>query len=91
VHLYHRYHEEGRGSMGHVWRTTGFAAIVATISNAAGYGALLVAHHEGLRSVALLAVMGVGCTFMGTTVFFPMLVEVLERLRRPAPQPVKQG
>lgn len=91
VHLYHRYHEEGRGSMGHVWRTTGFAAIVATVSNAAGYGALLVAHHEGLRSVALLAVMGVFCTFMGTTVFFPMLVEVRERLRGPAPEPAKQG
>ena len=81
VHLYHRYKEEGPGSMGHVWRTTGFAAIVATISNAAGYGALLVAHHEGLRSVAVLALLGVGCTFMGTTLFFPAMMELIERLR----------
>jgi predicted RND superfamily exporter protein len=81
VHLYHRYKEEGPGSMGHVVRTTGLAAVVATVSNAAGYGALLVAHHEGLRSIALLAILGVSCTFLGTTVFFPAMLELIERWR----------
>lgn len=79
VHLYHRYEEEGPGSLGHVVRHTGFAAIVATISNAAGYGALLIASHKGLQSIGELAVMGVICTFMGTTVFFPAALALLER------------
>jgi predicted RND superfamily exporter protein len=63
-------------------RHTGFAAVVATLSNAAGYGAMLVAHHEGLRSVGVMAVLGVSCTFLGTTIFFPALLAMVERWRR---------
>jgi len=79
VHLFHRYEEEGPGSLGKVVRHTGFAAVVATLSNAAGYGALLVANHQGLRSIGQIALLGVVCTFMGTTVFFPALLALLER------------
>jgi uncharacterized protein len=81
VHLFHRYQEEGPGSMAHIMRHTGVTAIVATCSNAAGYGALLVAHHAGLRSVGWLAVIGVACTFVGTTILFPALVELREKKR----------
>lgn len=87
VHLFHRYKEEGRGSLAHVVRHTGFAAVVATLSNAAGYGAMLVAHHVGLRSIAWLALLGVTSTFIGTTIFFPTLLAALERWRRPADAP----
>jgi predicted RND superfamily exporter protein len=80
VHLYHRYEEEGPGSLGFVLRQTGFAAVIATLTNGAGYGALLVAHHEGLRSIGQLAVLGVICTSIGTTVLFPALLALLERM-----------
>lgn len=79
VHLFHRYEEEGPGSLGHVVRHTGLAAVVATLSNAAGYGALLVASHQGLRSIGQIALLGVVCTFLGTTVFFPALLALIER------------
>ena len=79
VHLYHRYEEEGPGSLGKVVRNTGLAAVVATLSNAAGYGALLVASHQGLRSIGQIALLGVVCTFLGTTVFFPALLALIER------------
>lgn len=79
IHLYHRYEEEGPGSLGKVVRHTGLAAVVATLSNAAGYGALLVANHQGLRSIGQIALLGVVCTFLGTTVFFPALLALLER------------
>lgn len=81
VHLFHRYREEGPGSLGHVVRTTGLAALVATFSNAAGYGALVVANHGGLRSIGWLAIAGVACTFVGTTILFPALLTLLERRR----------
>lgn len=81
MHLYHRYHEEGPGRLGHVVKTTGFAAVVATLSNAAGYGALLIAKHEGLRSIGVLALIGVGCSFLGTTVLFPVVLATFERWR----------
>jgi predicted RND superfamily exporter protein len=79
VHLYHRYEEEGPGSLGHVVRHTGLAAVVATLSNAAGYGALLISHHDGLKSIGQIALLGVMCTFLGTTVFFPAMLALLER------------
>jgi uncharacterized protein len=79
VHLFHRYEEEGPGSLGHVVRHTGLAAVVATLSNAAGYGALLISHHAGLRSIGQIALLGVMCTFLGTTVFFPAMLALLER------------
>jgi hypothetical protein len=79
VHLYHRYEEEGPGSLGHVVRHTGLAAVVATLSNAAGYGALLISHHEGLKSIGQIALLGVMCTFLGTTVFFPAMLALMER------------
>ena len=79
VHLFHRYEEEGPGSLGHVVRHTGLAAVVATLSNAAGYGALLVANHAGLKSIGQIALLGVMCTFLGTTVFFPALLALRER------------
>jgi hypothetical protein len=82
VHLFHRYEEEGPGSLGKVVRSTGFAAVVATLSNAAGYGALLVANHQGLRSIGQIALLGVVCTFLGTTVFFPAMLALLERVQR---------
>jgi hypothetical protein len=81
VHLWHRYEEEGPGSLGRVLRHTGLAAVVATIANAAGYASLLIAHHAGLRSIGYLAAFGVFCTFMGTTVFFPAMMALIERAR----------
>ncbi len=80
VHVFHRYQEDGPGSMSRIMRSTGITAVVATCSNAAGYASMLIARHAGLRSVGLLAVVGVVCTFLGTTILFPSLIELRERL-----------
>nr|WP_217442037.1 MMPL family transporter [Myxococcus sp. CA039A] len=91
IHLYHRYEEEGPGSLGKVVRHTGLAAVVATLSNAAGYGALLVANHQGLRSIGQIALLGVVCTFLGTTVFFPALLALLERWKERQGSVAREG
>lgn len=80
VHVFHRYKEDGVGSMPIIMRHTGLTAVVATCSNAAGYASMLIARHAGLRSVGFLAVVGVVCTFLGTTVLFPALIELRERV-----------
>jgi uncharacterized protein len=81
VHLFHRYREEGPGALGYAVRTTSLAALAATLSNAAGFATLLLAGHTGFRSIGALAVAGVACTFVGTTVLFPGLLLLLERQR----------
>jgi uncharacterized protein len=60
-------------------KETGYASVLATLSNAAGYVSMLSARHEGLRSVGVLAAVGVACTFVGTTIVFPLLLSVRER------------
>ncbi len=80
VHVFHRYKEDGVGSMPLIMRHTGVTAVVATASNAAGYASMLIARHAGLRSVGFLAIVGVFCTFLGTTVLFPALIELRERI-----------
>ncbi|MDP3156049.1 MAG: MMPL family transporter [Archangium sp.] len=80
VHVFHRYKEDGIGSMPRIMKHTGLTAVVATCSNAAGYASMLIARHAGLRSVGLLAVVGVVCTFLGTTILFPALLELRERI-----------
>ncbi|MFN0064595.1 MAG: efflux RND transporter permease subunit [Myxococcaceae bacterium] len=79
VHLYHRYQEEGVGSLPFILKRTGFAALVATLTNASGYATLLLAHHTGLRSISYVALLGVATTFFGTTFVFPAVLGLLER------------
>ncbi len=81
MHLFHRYMEEGPGSMPMVLRRTGVASLVSSATNAAGFASLLVARHGGLRSVAWLSVIGIGATLFSTTVFFPLALETVEKLR----------
>ncbi len=80
VHVFHRYKEDGIGSLPRIMKHTGLTAIVATCSNAAGYASMLIARHAGLRSVGFLAIVGVVCTFLGTTILFPALIELRERV-----------
>ncbi len=88
VHLFHRYKEDGPGSMWRIMRHTGVTAVVATCSNAAGYASMLIARHGGIRSIGLLAIVGVVCTFIGTTILFPALIELKERVKgQKAPAP----
>jgi hypothetical protein len=86
MHLFHRYVEEGPGSMPFVLRRTGVAAVVSSATNAAGFASLLVARHGGLRSVAVLSVIGIVATLFSTTVFFPLALETIEKLRPRAPK-----
>ncbi len=79
VHIFHRYREEGTGSLALVVRRTGMAALLASLTTAVGFGASLVSHHTGLRSMGWLAILGIGCTFLAATLFFPCFLALRER------------
>ena len=78
VHLTHRYREEGRGSIRRVLRSTGEHVTMGALTNLIGFGGLLVSNHPGLRSIGLLAVVGIGSTLVATLVFYPALLQVVE-------------
>ncbi len=84
IHVYHRWREGGRGSIPIVLRQTTVANALSSATNLFGFGALVVTHHEGLRSVAYLAACGVGLTYLSTTVWFPLMLQTLDGLPRRA-------
>lgn len=78
VHLSHRYREEGKGSIRRVLRSTGEHITMGAVTNLIGFGGLIISTHPGLRSIGLLAVVGIGATLASTLVFFPALLQVAE-------------
>jgi len=79
VHIFNRYREEGEGHLSRVISTTGSASLLATATTAIGFGAAISAHHYGVRSLGWLAVVGLSCTFIASTLFFPSVLRLLER------------
>jgi len=82
VHIQIRYKEEGEGALSKVLATTGSASFLASATTAIGFGAAVTAHHYGVQSMGWLAVVGLTCTFVASTIFFPSLLRVLEKRRR---------
>ncbi len=78
VHIQHAYSRGGPGSVPRVVATTGRAALLASVTTAAGFGAAVIAHHAGVRQMGYLALVGIGCTFVASTVLFPALLRALE-------------
>ncbi len=82
VHIYHRYMDEGLGSLKRVLRTTGAAALMASLTTAFGFGAGIISHNVGLQSLGSLAVVGIASVFTATTIFFPGFLSLLERIHK---------
>ncbi|MBX7192355.1 MAG: MMPL family transporter [Sandaracinaceae bacterium] len=81
IHVYHRWRESGPGSIPMVLRHTTRANALASTTNLLGFAALALTHHEGLRSVAWLAVIGVTATYVSTTLWFPMVFATIDARR----------
>ena len=86
IHVYHRWRESGPGSIPMVLRHTTSANALASTTNLLGFAALALTHHEGLRSVAWLAMIGVTATYVSTTLWFPMVFATIDARRAPPPR-----
>lgn len=83
VHIYHRYLEEGPGSLPLVLRRTGRAVTMTTLTTIVGYSGLIVASHPGLKSIGLLAVIGLSATYVTAVVVLPALIQWFKEERLP--------
>jgi predicted RND superfamily exporter protein len=78
VHLYHRYKEEGPGSMRLVLKSTGGAMFVSMLTTMVGFFGLMTAQHPGLNSIGRLALIGLFTCFISAVFVLPALLEVLD-------------
>ena len=78
VHLYHRYRQEGPGSMPVVIRSTGGAMFISMLTTMVGFLGLMMATHPGLNSIGRLALIGLLTCFVAAVLVLPAILEVLE-------------
>ncbi len=79
-YVYSRYIEEGRGSMPFVLAHTGPAVGLSAVTTSIGFGTLLFANHNGLKSIGLMAVMGILCVSISAVLLMPSLVTLFEKI-----------
>jgi len=101
VHLFHRYREEGRGTLRYIMKTTGGAVFMASLTTMVGFSGMLTATHQGLHSLGDASILGMFGVLVFSTTSFPMLLAWLEEraIRRegtpkpeePHPQEVESG
>ncbi|MFQ5824469.1 MAG: RND family transporter [bacterium] len=82
VHIYHRYKEEGPGSLYHVLKNTGLAITMTTLTTIVGYSGLILARHPGLNSIGDLAVIGISATYFTAIIVLPALLQFFEKKKK---------
>lgn len=77
IHVYRRYLDDGPDSIPTILREVVPATFLGSATTAVGFGVMLTAHHRGIESVGALALVGIGTTFLTTSVVFPLLLDFL--------------
>ena len=77
VHLLHRYRIEGWDKARIVFKSTGRAVLLTSLTTMAGFGSLLIAQYRGFISLSLLLILGVIACFLTSVIFLPALVSLI--------------
>ena len=77
IHILNRFAEEQHPSI--LARSTGKAVLVSGLTTIAGFGSLILAEHQGIRSLGIIMATGVTtCMVVGLT-FLPALLNLLDK------------
>jgi predicted RND superfamily exporter protein len=79
IHLFQRYKEEKTGSIFFVLKRTGSSVVVASMTSVAGFLGIMFSGHPGLRSMGIVAILGIVCILVANLSVFPVLAGLLER------------
>jgi predicted RND superfamily exporter protein len=63
-------------------RSTGQPVAMSALTVLIGFGGLLTSFHPGLRSIGVLAVLGVGATLVASLTLLPSIIQVVEDFHR---------
>jgi len=79
VHILHRYKIEGPGSMNVVFRSTGKAIIITSLTTMLAFGSLVFATYRGFGSLGLALFIGVGMCLLATVTLLPAILAISEK------------
>ena len=91
ANIYLRYRLEGPGGLERSVTATGGAVALCSLTTIIGYGALLVADTQGLRTFGAAAILGEFACITTALVLLPAAIELLERRARAHSPTVEKG
>lgn len=81
VHMLHRFRQHGEQDVEGVLAGTGRAVLLSGVTTLFGFGALLAAEYNAMRSFGVLLVIAMVSCLVGALVFLPALLHVVRRRR----------
>jgi hopanoid biosynthesis associated RND transporter like protein HpnN len=85
VHILNRFAEEQTPAI--LARSTGKAVFVSALTAIAGFGSLILAKGQGIRSLGCVMSIGMATCMIAALTFLPALLNLIMRLRPPTKQP----
>jgi hopanoid biosynthesis associated RND transporter like protein HpnN len=79
VHILNRFAEERNPSI--LARSTGKAVIVSALTTIAGFGSLILADHQGIRTLGMVMSLGVAMCMIAAITFLPALLMLPARFQ----------
>ncbi|MDP7029100.1 MAG: MMPL family transporter [Phycisphaerales bacterium] len=83
VHVVHRWKSNPKVRPPGLWGGTGSGILMTTVTTAIGFGALMIAEHRGIRSLAIVMVVGLAVTLAASWTVLPALLRVRQRRLSP--------
>ena len=80
VNIFHRYRQEGPGSIISVIKGTGGAVLLASATTTIGYGSLLIAGNQAFVSFGKLAVLGELTCVTAAVIALPAVLHLHDRM-----------
>jgi hopanoid biosynthesis associated RND transporter like protein HpnN len=78
IHILNRFAEEQKAGI--LAKSTGKAVLVSGLTAMTGFGSLILAQHEGIRSLGLVMSLGIATCMLAGLTFLPALLNSLVRL-----------
>ena len=78
IHILNRFSEEQTPSI--LAKSTGLAVIVSALTTVAGFGSLVLAKHQGMRSLGFVMAVGTTTCMVVAITFLPAVIVVLSRI-----------
>jgi hypothetical protein len=79
VHVIHRWRSDPSVRPPGLWGGTGSGILLTTATTAIGFGALMVAEHRGIRSLAIVMVIGLLVTLVAAWTILPAVLRLRQR------------
>jgi uncharacterized protein len=85
IHILNRFAEEQHPSI--LARSTGKAVLISGLTTIAGFGSLILAKHQGIRSLGCIMAIGITTCMVAGLTFLPALLNLILRHRQSIKQP----